>query len=86
MKKVLFLSLILLALVIAIIGVSWNLIASAPAIWDGTADTDWYSEEETEFTINTAEQLGGLADLVNMGNDFFGKTGRMNPLPMSGYQ
>ncbi|MDR0517979.1 MAG: hypothetical protein LBH25_13145 [Fibromonadaceae bacterium] len=76
MKKVLFLSLILLALVIVIIGIFRSLIP-APVIWDGTADTDWYSEEETEFTINTAEQLGGLADLVNMGNDFFGKTVRL---------
>jgi len=74
MRKILFLSLILLTLVIGTIVVSWNFITSASIIWDGTADTDWYSENKTEFTINTAEQLSGLADLVNTGNDFFGKT------------
>jgi hypothetical protein len=31
------------------------------SIWNGTADTAWYNEVETEFTINTAEQLAGLA-------------------------
>jgi len=70
MKKILFISLILLTF----IGIFWSFINSSPTIWDGTADTDWYSEDETKFTISTAEQLGGLADLVNTGNDFFGKT------------
>jgi hypothetical protein len=44
------------------------------AIWDGTADTAWYNESQTEFSITTAEQLAGLAKLVNDGNDFKGKT------------
>ena len=44
-------------------------------LWDGTAvDTSWYNEEDTEFTLNTAMQLAGLASLVNGGNDFAGKT------------
>lgn len=42
--------------------------------WDGTADTSWYNEEATEFTISTAEALAGLAKLVNEGNSFAGKT------------
>jgi hypothetical protein len=25
------------------------------AIWDGTADTTWYNESQTEFSITTAE-------------------------------
>ena len=33
--------------------------------WDGTADTSWYDENETEYHIFTAEQLAGLAQLVN---------------------
>lgn len=41
--------------------------------WDGQADTSWYQEAETEFSINTPQQLAGLAQLVNQGNTFAGK-------------
>ncbi len=43
-------------------------------VWDGTVDTSWYNSTATEFTIYTAEQLAGLAQLVNDGNNFSGKT------------
>ena len=45
-------------------------------IWDGTPDTDWYvgHESDTNFSISTAEELAGLASLVNGGNNFSGKT------------
>ena len=33
--------------------------------WDGTADTSWYNDFETEFIIETPEQLAGLAHIVN---------------------
>jgi len=42
--------------------------------WDGTSDSSWYNEESDEFIINTAEELAGLADLVDDGNSFEGKT------------
>ncbi len=42
--------------------------------WDGTADISWYNDTDTEFVITTAEQLAGLAELVNGGNTFDGKT------------
>lgn len=48
--------------------------ASAISVWDGTSDTSWYNETDTEFTITTAQQLDGFADLVNGGNTFAGKT------------
>lgn len=35
------------------------------AAWDGTVDTSWYNENQSTFTITTAEQLAGLAKLVN---------------------
>ncbi len=38
--------------------------------WSQVADTSWYVEGQTEFTITTAQQLAGLAKLVNEGNDF----------------
>lgn len=46
-------------------------------IWDGTADTSWYTghETESEYHITTAEQLAGLAQLINTGTiTFEGKT------------
>ena len=42
--------------------------------WDGTVDTTWYNDTDTEFTLTTAEQLAGLAELVDKGNSFAGKT------------
>ena len=45
-----------------------------PDKWDGTVDTTWHNDTDTEFTLTTAEQLAGLADLVDGGNTFVGKT------------
>lgn len=58
-------------------GKDYDADAKHPAIadkWDGTADTSWYNETDTEFTLNSAEQFAGLADLVDAGNTFEGKT------------
>ncbi|GEM_PF-6676326 len=44
------------------------------ARWTEFADTAWYDGQKSEFTLTTAEQLAGLAKLVNGGNDFDGKT------------
>ena len=44
-------------------------------VWDGTADTSWYNETDTEFHIKTAEQLAGLAELTNIGIDTGASTG-----------
>ncbi|MBP1543428.1 MAG: hypothetical protein J6A16_04970 [Oscillospiraceae bacterium] len=49
----------------------------ASAVWSGAADMSWYDEEVTEFTLYTAEQLAGLAQLVNDGNSFNGRTVRL---------
>ncbi len=48
--------------------------AQAADTWDGTADTSWYNDTDTEFTLNSAEALAGLAQLVDGGNTFAGKT------------
>ncbi|MDO4628631.1 MAG: ZmpA/ZmpB/ZmpC family metallo-endopeptidase-related protein [Planctomycetia bacterium] len=46
--------------------------------WDGSADTSWWdtkAEGQTKFTLTTAEQLAGLAQLVNNGIAFnYGNT------------
>ena len=49
--------------------------ASAPGTpWNGTSDKSWYKDDTDSFTITTAEQLAGLAELVNDGNKFENKT------------
>ena len=45
-----------------------------PDTWDGTADTSWYNDTDTEFVIDTAEELAGLSELVDGGKTFEGKT------------
>ncbi|MCL2283664.1 MAG: DUF2971 domain-containing protein [Fibromonadales bacterium] len=44
--------------------------SNTPSIWDGNVDDTWPST----FTITTPQQLAKLAELVNAGNDFSGKT------------
>ena len=51
-----------------------NYEASLIDTWDGTSDTTWYNDTDTAFTLTTAEQLAGLAELVDAGNTFAGKT------------
>ena len=55
--------------------------------WDGTFDTSWYSSESTEFHITTAEQLAGLAKLVNNDVTFAGATVYLDSdLDLSGHE
>ncbi|MCL2751777.1 MAG: YDG domain-containing protein [Firmicutes bacterium] len=44
-----------------------NAVVAAP-------DISWYSAAVTEFVLSDANELAGLAQLVNSGNDFSGKT------------
>lgn len=48
--------------------------ADAADSWDGTADVSWYNDGDTAFTIDSAEELAGLAQLVNDGNAMVGVT------------
>ena len=60
--------------------------------WDGTADISWYTDHETdtEYHFTTAEQLAGLAQLVNADpgtTNFAGKTIYLeNDLDLSGHE
>ncbi|MBQ3084336.1 MAG: hypothetical protein IJC46_02645 [Clostridia bacterium] len=59
---------------------------SFPDVWDGTSDTTWYNDADTEFTLTSAEQLAGLAELVNTSTNFEGKTVKLNrDVDMSGH-
>ncbi len=42
--------------------------------WADEADASWYVASETEFTLSTAEELAGLTELVEGGNNFSDKT------------
>ena len=46
--------------------------------WNGTASTAWYNDTDSTFTLATAEDLAGLAELVNGGNSFSGKTVKLD--------
>ncbi|MCL2100819.1 MAG: hypothetical protein FWH22_03805 [Fibromonadales bacterium] len=59
---------------LAIVLATLSLLFAQTQIWDGNSDIAWYNDDDTEFVINTAEQLAGLAELVNDDNDFDGKT------------
>ena len=48
--------------------------AQAQTVWDGTADITWYDNSQSSFDISTPEQLAGVAQLVNSGTSFNGKT------------
>ena len=60
--------------------------------WDGSADTSWYTSapDASEYRISTAEQLAGLAQLVNADpgtTNFAGKTLYLeNDLDLSGHE
>lgn len=43
-------------------------------VWDGTSDISWYTGDKSTYDISIPQQLAGLAQLVNDGNDFAGKT------------
>ena len=44
------------------------------AKWADSANTQWYNDSESEYTLNTADELAGLASLVNSGTSFAKKT------------
>jgi len=60
--------------------------------WDGSVDTSWYTSapDASEYHISTAEQLAGLAQLVNADpgtTNFAGKTIYLeNDLDLSGHE
>ncbi|MBQ4137716.1 MAG: hypothetical protein IJD67_06355 [Clostridia bacterium] len=51
---------------------------STADVWDGTVDLTWYNDTDTEFMLSSAEELAGLAKLVDNGNTFEGKTIKLN--------
>ena len=87
MKKKLLSLLLALCLVMALVPMT-AFAADTTDSWDGTADTNWYDENETEFHLQTAEQLAGMAKLVNDDTaNFKDKTVYLeNDLDLSGHE
>ena len=55
----------------------WELLETGSATWDleaVSADTSWYSPQASSYIISSGSQLQGLAELVNAGTTFEGKT------------
>ena len=85
---------ILLALCLVLMIVPMTAFAEGTSVdnWDGTADTSWYTSapDASEYHISTAEQLAGLAQLVNADpgtTNFAGKTFYLeNDLDLSGHE
>ena len=42
--------------------------------WKDHADTSWFTGSDSSYTLTTPEELAGLAQLVNQGESFKGKT------------
>ena len=92
MKKKLLSLLLALCLVMALVPMTAFAEGTSVDNWDGTADTSWYTDHktDTEYHFTTAEQLAGLAQLVNdktASVSFEGKTIYLdNDLNLSGSQ
>ena len=62
-------------LVFVFLAIAGNAVWGQTSNWIENASTDWYGDgSASEFTVSTAEQLAGLASLVNEGTSFEGKT------------
>ncbi len=72
MKRQKLLPILLAICIMAILPLS----SHAVDLWDGsTRNTDWYGDGSAEsFTLTTAAEFAGFAELVNSGTNFKGKT------------
>ena len=92
MKKKILSLLLALCLVMALVPMTAFAEGTSVDNWDGTADISWYTDHktDTEYHFTTAEQLAGLAQLVNdktASVSFEGKTIYLdNDLDLSGSQ
>ena len=92
MKKKLLSILLALCLAMTLVPMSAFAEETAADSWDGTADTSWYTSapDASAYHISTAEQLAGLAQLVNADpgtTNFAGKTFYLdNDIDLSGHE
>ena len=65
--------LISFAMLISLLPAGISPVKAEADTWDGTSDTAWHTSNPsaTSFTIDTAEELAGLASICNAGTDSF---------------
>ena len=55
--------------------------------WADSANIDWHTDTESEYILSTAEELAGLASLVNSGTSFKNKTIKLgNDIDLKGIE
>ena len=92
MKKKILSLLLALCLVMALVPMTAFAEGTSVDNWNGSADTSWYTSapDASEYHISTAEQLAGLAQLVNADpgtTNFAGKTFYLdNDIDLSGHE
>ena len=92
MKKKILSLLLALCLVMALVPMTAFAEGTSVDNWDGSADTSWYTSapDASEYHISTAEQLAGLAQLVNADpgtTNFAGKIFYLdNDIDLSGHE
>lgn len=92
MKKKMLSLLLAVCIAMALVPMAAFAEGNAADSWDGSADTSWYTSapDASEYHISTAEQLAGLAQLVNTDpgtTNFAGKTFYLeNDLDLSGHE
>ena len=92
MKKKMLGLLLAACIVMALVSVAAFAEGNAADSWDGSADTSWYTSapDASAYHISTAEQLAGLAQLVNAApgkTNFAGKEFYLdNDLDLSGHE
>ena len=92
MKKKILSLLLALCLVMELVPMTAFAEGTSVDNWDGSADTSWYTSapDASEYHISTAEQLAGLAQLVNADpgtTNFAGKTFYLdNDIDLSGHE
>ncbi len=65
MKKRILSILLTMAMVIGLLPSFAQPATAADNVWDGSSDTSWYNKNNSAFYIKSAEELAGLAILVN---------------------
>ena len=63
---------IIFSAVVGVVPDNGNTVYAASKVWNGKTDTKWYTGDLDYYELSTAEQLAGLAELVNQGYRFSG--------------
>ncbi len=72
---------------VSIVEVGGGVLVTSDEFLFNVAATDWFDDSKGEFTIYTAAELAGFANLVNNGTDFSGKIAKLgNDIDLADYE